>query len=740
MILTYTLTEENRALLSLKEKEEIYYCLPLDIGKDGNIRNNSYFVMTNKRILRLEEGKLTGDFAIADYDCVKSEPQISCGIIVLWKEKTPILIGRFSAKHLTRYSYMKHGMEILKSGRTERVISSEYETTCPKCGRGLHGISKCPHCEGKKKGIVYTLFQLSKGHIGMFLGILFLMAMATVITLANPVAQKHLIDDVILSKAPSAMTIVVWFAVLLVLTVGIELVNACKNYYCSKLGSYINAQLCDKMFQKIQSLSLSYILETSPGTLMNRVMGDTSRIGFFFENIFCNLFTIVILFVCVCVYMLILNWKMAILAFIFAPFAMILSGSFRTNIRKRFRMQGIKGDQLNSRLQDVLSGMSVVKSYGQEKKEAERFGEAVEDYARVQRGNESFFAVFFPCLSFVLGIGIYFVTYAGGKQVLLGDMTCGELVQFVNYASLLYQYVDWMSNMPKAVMNMVTSMERIEDILDQEPMIHDNDNSVSHEIEGNITFEHASFGYQSFEPVLEDINLTVKKGEMIGLVGASGTGKSTLINLLMHLYEVDDGRILIDGIDIKDIKLTEYHNQLGVVLQENILFAGTIFQNIAYARPDATIEQVIEVAKMANAHDFITRLPDGYQTYVGELGGNLSGGEKQRIAIARAMLGNPRLLILDEATASLDTESEYLIQKALGRLTKGRTTFAIAHRLSTLKDADRIVVIDGHSIAEVGSHEELMAKKGIYYNLVQAQIKSSQGYCTQVISREVFSE
>ena len=227
---------------------------------------------------------------------------------------------------------------------------------------------------------------------------------------------------------------------------------------------------------------------------------------------------------------------------------------------------------------------------------------------------------------------------------------------------------------------------------------------------------------------------------MIGLVGASGTGKSTLINLLMHLYEVDDGRILIDGIDIKDIKLTEYHNQLGVVLQENILFAGTIFQNIAYARPDATIEQVIEVAKMANAHDFITRLPDGYQTYVGELGGNLSGGEKQRIAIARAMLGNPRLLILDEATASLDTESEYLIQKALGRLTKGRTTFAIAHRLSTLKDADRIVVIDGHSIAEVGSHEELMAKKGIYYNLVQAQIKSSQGYCTQVISREVFSE
>lgn len=725
MILNYPLSDENLNLLNLGPKEEIYYCLPFDIGKEGEICNNSYFVMTNERILRLEEGVLTGDYRIEDYDKIKSEPQISSGILVLWKGETPILLGRFSAKHLVRFSYMKHAMEILKSGRTEKVVSTEYETTCPKCGRGMHGVSKCPHCEGTKKGIIHTLFQLSKGHLEMLFCIFLLMGMATAITLLNPIVQKHLIDDVILSASFERKKMVLWFAAFLLLTVGIELVNACKSFTCSKLGSYINANLREKMFQKLQSLSLSYILETSPGTLMNRVMGDTQKIGFFFESVFCNLFTIVILFVCVCVYMLILNWRMALLAFIFAPFAMILSGLFRTNIRKRFRMQGIKGDQLNSRLQDVLSGMSVVKSYGQEQKEAKRFEDAVEDYARVQRGNESFFAVFFPCLSFVLGIGIYFVTYAGGRRVLLGDMTCGELVQFINYASLMYQYVDWMSNMPKAVMNLVTSMERIEDILEQEPTIYDHESAVSHEIKGDITFEHASFGYKSFEPVLEDINLTVKQGEMIGLVGASGTGKSTLINLLMHLYEVDDGRILVDGVDIKDIKLSDYHKQLGVVLQENILFAGTVFQNIAYAKPDATIEEVIAVAKMANAHEFITKLPDGYQTYVGEFGGNLSGGEKQRIAIARAMLGNPRLLILDEATASLDTESEYLIQKALGRLTNGRTTFAIAHRLSTLKDADRLVVIDGHSIAEIGSHEELMEKKGIYYNLVKAQMKSS---------------
>ncbi len=210
---------------------------------------------------------------------------------------------------------------------------------------------------------------------------------------------------------------------------------------------------------------------------------------------------------------------------------------------------------------------------------------------------------------------------------------------------------------------------------------------------------------------------------MIGLVGASGTGKSTMINLIMRLYEVDDGQLLIDGVDINNLKISNYHSQIGVVLQENFLFAGTIYNNLRFAKPDATEEEIIMAAKMANAHDFILKTPDGYNTYVGEHGFNLSGGERQRLAIARAILNHPKLLILDEATSSLDTESEYLIQKALERLTAGCTTFAIAHRLSTLKDADRLVVIDGHQIAEVGTHNELMEKQGIYYGLVTAQLQ-----------------
>ena len=388
-----------------------------------------------------------------------------------------------------------------------------------------------------------------------------------------------------------------------------------------------------------------------------------------------------------------------------------------------WRQQWRFNDKVNSRLQDVISGIRVVKSFGQEEREAARFRQYTQRLMELQRRNELFWATLYPFVTFLLTVGTFLIVFFGGLDVLGGRMSVGQLTQFVAYAGMLYGPLGYMTRLPRMVMQLTTSLERIYDILDEESDVRDRPAAAPHEIEGTVEFDDVTFGYKSYIPVLEHIRFRVEKGEMIGLVGASGAGKSTLINLLMRLYEVDDGRVLVDGVDLRDITQESLHDQIGVVLQETFLFSGTIFDNIRYAKPQAAKEDVIRAAKMANAHDFIARFPDGYDTYVGEHGYTLSGGERQRIAIARAILHDPRLLILDEATSSLDTETEYQIQEALGRLTKGRTTFAIAHRLSTLREADRIVVIDQHSVAEIGSHNELLRKKGIYYGLVMAQLE-----------------
>jgi ATP-binding cassette subfamily B protein len=274
---------------------------------------------------------------------------------------------------------------------------------------------------------------------------------------------------------------------------------------------------------------------------------------------------------------------------------------------------------------------------------------------------------------------------------------------------------------PRHFSHMMTSVTRVFEIMDETVDITDGDKSTLTNLQGHIKLEHVSFGYEDSKEVLRDNNLEIKPGEFVGLVGKSGVGKSTLINLIMRMYDVDEGSVLIDGVDIRDIPQELLRAQMGVVLQENFLFTGSVWQNLTYAKPDATREEVIQAAKSAGAHDFIIRLPDGYNTYVGEKGHTLSGGERQRISIARALLHNPKILILDEATASLDTETEKLIQDALQMLSSGRTTIAIAHRLSTLRNATRLVVFDRGQIAEVGSHDELMEKQGIYYGLVMAQ-------------------
>lgn len=705
--------------VTLDNDERIYYAVPVDIDKQGNFTDRSYLVVTTRKIY-IFSGEDKKIYDIKDFESVTAEPGVGGGILTGRYKNVETVLVHYSSKHLSRFAYVARGINILISGRYEEVESNEYEKICPKCGRAIPGTKKCPKCSGEG-GFLSVFIKMARPYKKEFLGVFFLMVLVAVTTLLNPEIQKHLINDV-LKEGGGMRQALGFLALMFSLSVAIVIINILKSNASAKLGAKISADLRVELFNKYQRLPLSFINDRRPGELLNRITEDTRFIREFMEDVFCNLFAILFIFIWDVIFMLIINVKLALLTFIFVPIVSAVMIGLRKTIDRIFHLQFKKNDDVASDLQDVISGMRVVKSYGKEKQESERFKVLAGEFASIQKRNDRFWAMFDFIVSFLMGMGLVIVVYFGGMDVFSYKMSVGELYQFITYTLLLFQYVGWMGRLPREVSRLTSCLERIYDVLAQEVTEEDATKVHDVDIKGEITFDHSTFGYKSYQPVLEDINAVVKPGEMIGIVGASGTGKSTLINLLMGLYEIDDGRILVDGTDMKEISRHSYHSQLGVVLQETFLFSGTIIDNIRFSKPDATIPEIIRAAKLANAHDFISKLPDGYNTYVGEKGHTLSGGERQRIAIARAILPDPRLLILDEATASLDTESEFMIQKALERLTAGKTTFAIAHRLSTLNNADRIMVIDGHRIAEIGTHSELLEKKGIYYNLFTAQM------------------
>ena len=778
MNLQYKLTQPQMDALALADGESIWYCVPVDLTFDNNHKlareaytSQVWLVVTEERFVVLDDAVVTAVFPLKDCVKIKCEHQVNSGIVTVTMKnqaagsdetaahsedvdrKTaavasevadqaaatdtdthPICAARFSMRHIIRVSYVVRGAQAiintLQKGepahKAEHITSPEYEKYCEKCGRALPGTSKCPYCEGKAD-LFRKFMEICEGYTGKLIFISFLMLLNAAINLVTPMVQSHFIDNALATGQGTWNDLFLFIGVYFFLLIAWIVVEVVRYWHCVKLATSVSMSLRRKLYYKIQALSLSFINKRKPGELMNRVSRDTNQIRSFMEEVFGDMFRVLITMIAALVMMFMISWKMTLFAVLFIVIVFVIAKSFWHRIRTIFHKQWLKADDLSSSLQDILSGMRIVKSFGKEERESARFTAKANEFAALSRKNETFWAIFFPILTFLLGCGTYIAVYFGGIDVLEGRLSLGQLVQYITYTGYLFGPLSWMTHLPRAMMQMITSLNRIYDVLDEEPAIADTQSSKDFPIEGAFTFENVSFGYQTYEPVLENISFQVKPGEMIGLVGASGTGKSTLINLIMRLYDVDQGRITIDGVDIRDIKVESLHSQIGVVLQETFLFSGSILANIRFAKQDATLAEVIQAAKAANAHDFICKTPDGYNTYVGEHGYNLSGGERQRIAIARAILNNPRLLILDEATSALDTESEFLIQQALDRLVKGRTTFAIAHRLSTLRNADRLVVIDKHGIAEIGTHNELLEKKGIYYNLVTAQLAMAEG-------------
>lgn len=358
-------------------------------------------------------------------------------------------------------------------------------------------------------------------------------------------------------------------------------------------------------------------------------------------------------------------------------------------------------------LHDALNGIKVVKSCGAERNEIDKYEKASGKWAKAASDAEVVWNLIWPITDFLLTFGNYLVLFFGAKMVLdyvpgWGSMTLGELTQFTSYITMLYTPMRWLMQLPRTFADASVSASKVFEILEEQTDVQDSKDCVDLDINGDIEFDHVYFGYKVYNPVLKDVTCKIEKGKMIGIVGHSGVGKSTMINLILRLYDVTQGSVKIDGVDIRKISQQSLRSQVGVVLQETYLFDGSVLDNISYAKPDATFEEIVEAAKIAHAHEFITKLPDGYNTRVGNKGHTLSGGERQRIAIARAILHNPKIIILDEATASLDTETERQIQEGLNRLCEGRTTIAIAHRLSTLSNADQLIVLDKGRLARNG--------------------------------------
>lgn len=597
---------------------------------------------------------------------------------------------------------------------------------CSRCGTPLpEGTQVCAVCTDKGK-VAARILGYAKPYLGHMTAAASLMIASTLMELVPPFLTKVIVDDVLQPK--NVGNVLLWFVLgLLGSRILLSAMQTLRGYVGVWVGGKLMGDIRKDIYSALMRLSLGFFDRRQTSQFIGRVNSDAEAMRQFLTEGVMWISGQVLMLAAIIAMMASLDWKLAIYALLPTPLIVIASMVIWPTVRTRLYRHWRATNRLNMLVGDALQGIRVVKAFGQEPTEMYRYGEANHDLVEQNIRADGMWQGVFPLFALISTSGAILVWYFGGWMVLRDEITLGTLMAFTAYLGMFFGPLQWFSQAINWTSRAMAAADRVFEIMDTPSDVPDDiEPVVMEQVKGRVVLHQVTYGYETHHPVLKDINLTVEPGEMIGLVGHSGAGKSTLINMICRFYDPNQGFITIDGVPLKKIKQEELRKQIGVVLQETFLFDGTITDNIAYSKPDATPEEIMRAAKIANAHDFIVRLPDGYDTRVGERGHRLSGGEKQRIAIARAIVHDPRILILDEATASVDTETERQIQEAISRLVKGRTTFAIAHRLSTLRNADRLVVLDKGQIAEIGTHEELLDKQGVYFKLVEAQRELSK--------------
>ena len=622
------------------------------------------------------------------------------------------------------------------------AIFNQFERACPKCGRMYRDPKSrvCEHCVNKKgvMGRLMGYFSVFKKHVAV---ILLCMLASTALSLVNPIVSGTILFDQVIS-APTfdAVTgeqltgtmhelkyVYIWVGVLTGMALLSMLFGIIQNRTNAYLSTRVTRNMKNDIFRAMQRLSLSYFNSNPTGKLINRVNYDAERVRSFFIDGVPYLITSVLSYVVLTVLLFAMNWKLTLILYApILPVVLILKFAL-PKLWKTYSHLWRRSSSMNTMMNDSLSGIRVVKAFAKEDAETSRFYEYATKLYNANLRTQKVAMFIFPVISILVAATCHAMWGFAGIEVMGKTMTYGELTVYMGYTGMIFGPLNFFTNFTNMVTDTMNSAVRMFEVLDQVPEVAEAPDPVRLEsIEGEIVFDHVNFHYSPNRPILKDISFTIKKGDHVGLVGHTGSGKSTIANLITRMYDTVSGTITIDGVDIKNIEMNSLRRNVAIVSQEVYIFRGTIMDNIRYANPEATRAEVVAAAKAANAHDFILRLPEGYDTMVGIGSRSLSGGERQRVSIARALLLNPSLLILDEATAAMDTETERLISEAIDRVSAGKTTISIAHRLSTLKNCDYLMAIDNGELAELGSAEELLEKKGIYYKLWTLQNEQLQ--------------